>query len=415
MSKHVLVVGGGVVGLVTAYYAAREGFEVTLVERNDRNHQGTSWGNAGMIVPSHVIPLAAPGMVALGLKWMWNPESPFYIRPRPNPELLSWGWKFTRAANRRHVARAAPLLRDLHLASRDLYERLEDELGGIGLEQRGLLMLCNSEAGLEEEAKAAELARELDIPAEVLTPEETQALEPNLEMSISGSVYFPKDCHLAPDRLLGALRSKLEQLGVRLLWETTVTGVTARTGRIISVSTTNGDILPDEVILAAGAWSSKLARGLGLKLPMQAGKGYSLTLSEPRQLPKLCALLSEARMAMTPIGSSLRFGGTMELTGIDERVSRSRIRGIVKSVPRYFPAFKEEDFAGTTPWVGLRPCSPDGLPYLGRPRSIGNLILATGHGTMGMSLAPVTGKLVTEMLSGSAPSINTTLLRPDRY
>lgn len=414
-SRHVLVIGGGVVGLCAAYYAANAGFQVTLVEREAQDHHGTSWGNAGMIVPSHVIPLAAPGMVALGLKWMWNPESPFYVRPRPSLELLAWGWAFMRAANRRQVARAAPLLRDLHLASRDLYETLEHDLGGIGLEQRGLLMLCNTAAGLEEEATTAAFVRELGVPANVLAPEETQALEPNLNMSIRGAFYYPKDAYLAPGRLLEALRIRLEGLGVNFMWEAAVTGLTARAGRITTVRTTKGDISPDEVVLAAGVWSSQLAKSLGLKLPMQAGKGYSLTLSKPPQQPNLCALLSEARLAMTPIGNALRFGGTMELTGLDESISPSRIRGIVKAVPKYFPAFSEGDFAGVIPWAGLRPCPPDGRPYLGRPRGVENLILATGHAMMGVSLAPITGKLVAELLTGSPPSFDLSLLHPDRY
>jgi D-amino-acid dehydrogenase len=415
VGKHVLIIGGGVVGLCAAYFAARVGFQVTLVERSTRDHHGTSWGNAGMVVPSHVVPLAAPGMVALGLKWMLNPESPFYVRPRPSAELLSWGWKFTWAANRRQVARAAPLLRDLHLASRTLYEELEGELGGIGLEQRGLLMLCRTETGLAKEAKAAAFIREVGIPAEVLTPDEVRALEPGLDMNIRGAVYFPKDSYLNPGRLLEALKCRLEQSGVKFLWETAVTGVNVREGRVTSVSTTKGELAGDEVVLAAGVWSRELAKPLSVKLPLQAGKGYSLTLPEPKQLPQVCALLSEAHMAMTPLGDSLRFGGTLELTGIDEHVSPSRVRGIIKSIPQYFPAFKEEDFANITSWAGLRPCSPDGLPYLGHPANVENLILATSHAMMGISLAPVTGKLVGELLEGREPTIDLNLLRPDRF
>ena len=307
MSKRVLVIGGGVIGLCTAYYCARRGHQVTVIEREPEQRDGCSFGNAGMIVPSHFIPLAAPGMVALGLKWMRHPESPFYIKPRLDRDLLNWGWKFWRAANAAHVRRAAPLLRDLGLASRACYEELS-RLPGVefGLVKRGLLMLCKTPHALEEEAQTAEQARALGLPAEVLTPQQTAELEPNVRMAIAGAVYFPRDCHLSPAAFMAALKAQLDRASARFLWETDVTGWQARDRRIERVQTTRGDFGADEFVLCGGAWSSSIARGLGLRLPMQAGKGYSLTLAQPRQLPQLCAILTEARIAVTPIGQSLR-------------------------------------------------------------------------------------------------------------
>src|SRR5689334_22715492 len=197
MSKRILVIGGGVIGLSTAYYCARKGHRVTVIDRNPEQRDGCSFGNAGMIVPSHFIPLAAPGMVALGIKWMWNPESPFYIKPRLNWDLLSWGIKFWKAATPEHVKRSAPLIRDMSLASRTCFEEfaaLPDN--DFGLVKKGLLMLCKTEHGLEEEAKTAKMAVELGIPAEVLDAKKTAALDPDVRMDIAGSVYFPKDCHM---------------------------------------------------------------------------------------------------------------------------------------------------------------------------------------------------------------------------
>ncbi|HMO65505.1 MAG TPA: FAD-dependent oxidoreductase [Verrucomicrobiota bacterium] len=414
--RSVLILGGGVIGLACAWHAARRGLRVTVVERLPAARDGCSFGNAGMIVPSHFVPLAAPGMVALGLKWMGNPESPFYIRPRLDAELFGWAWKFWRASTAAHVARAAPLLRDLSLASRAEYEALAEESGNdFGFTRRGLLMLCRTPHALDEEAKTAEHARRLGVPAEVLDAQQIAALEPGVTMNVAGGVLFPKDCHLSPDRLMAGLQKRLAAAGVECLWETEVAAWRHEGGRLVAARTSRGELAADEFVLAGGSWSPRAAAGLGLKLSMQAGKGYSLTLPQPRQLPQLCAIFTEARIAVTPMGGALRFGGTMEIAGLDETINPRRVRGIIRAVPPYWPAFREEDFAGLPPWRGLRPVSPDGLPYLGRTRRWPNLIIATGHAMMGLSLAPVTGRPVGELLAGEPPAHDLTLLAPERY
>ncbi|HEV7402616.1 MAG TPA: FAD-dependent oxidoreductase [Chthoniobacteraceae bacterium] len=405
--KHVVVVGGGVIGLSAAQACAQRGHRVTVIER-DRAKRGSSFGNAGMIVPSHVVPLAAPGMVALGLRWMWNPESPFYIQPRLDWELLRWAWLFWRASTCAQVARAAPLLRDLHLASRALYEEIGDE---CGLVQKGLLMLCKTQRALDEEAHGAAQAVALGLPAEVLSAHETAARDPSATMDIAGSVYFPRDCHLPPERYVAAMERRIGDTMI----DAEVTGWRREGARLAAVRTTSGEIEGDEFILAGGAWSPALVRGLGLRLPMQAGKGYSLTLRDPVELPSVCSILTEARVAVTPMGTALRVGGTMEIAGFNERVSARRVAGIVKALPNYYPRFRPDDFDGLAPWCGLRPCSPDGLPYLGRTRAADNLIVATGHAMMGLSLAPITGALVAQLADREPPLLDLTLLAPDRY
>jgi D-amino-acid dehydrogenase len=416
MPKQIVIIGGGVIGLCTAWYCRRAGHEVTLIERNSAVRDGCSFGNAGMIVPSHFVPLAAPGMVALGLKWMWNPASPFYIKPRLDPELLGWGWKFLRASTREHVDRAGPLLRDLSLASRALFEELHQVPGhAFGLVRNGLLMLCKTEHALREEAAMAEKGKQLGISAEVLDPDATARIEPGVRMDVAGSVYFPGDCHLSPSRFMAGLTQLLTDDGVRMLWNTAVRGWRQTRGAIQGVETTQGMIEGDEYVICGGSWSPSVAQGLRMKLPMQAGKGYSLTLDQPRQLPKLCAIFTEARVAVTPMGQSLRFGGTMEIAGLDESINPVRVRGIIDAVPRYYPDFRAEDFMGVSPWRGLRPCTPDGLPYVGRTRNYANLSVATGHGMLGLSLGPITGKLMARIISGEATEIDLALLNPDRY
>ncbi|HEX5219222.1 MAG TPA: FAD-dependent oxidoreductase [Verrucomicrobiae bacterium] len=426
MSKRVVIIGAGVIGLSTAYYCARRGFDVTIVERKPAQRDGCSFGNAGMIVPSHFIPLAAPGMVKLALKWMWNPASPLYIKPRLDSDLIGWGLKFWSAANAEHVGSSAPLIRDLSLESRKCFEELagapvsdpaRSGIGDFGLVKNGLLMLCKSEHGLHEEAKTAEQARALGVPAEVLDAKQTAALDPGARMDIAGSVHFPLDCHLTTDRFMSALQAEVERLGVKFIWESEVAGFTTGSARRIqTIKTSKGEELEaDEFVLCGGSWSPQLARKLQLKIPLQAGKGYSLTLPKPRQLPQICSICTEARVAVTPMGEKLRVGGTMEIAGLNEDINSIRVRGIIDSFCRYFPEFQPKDFEGIQPWRGLRPCSPDGLPYLGRTAKFTNLSLATGHGMMGLSLGPITGKLMAEILAGEKPQTDIAMLSPDRY
>lgn len=415
-TKNIVILGGGVIGLSIAYYAQARGFGVTILDRAPEEKEGCSFGNAGMVVPSHFIPLAAPGMMALGLKWMWNPESPFYVKPRLSLDLLKWGWQFWKSATAAKVKAAAPILRDLHLTSRAEYEKFAAELGNeFELVTRGLAMLCKTQKSLDEEAHMSEKAHELGVPAEVMDRAALAKLDPDITMDVIGGVYFPKDCHLSPNRFMAALRKSIVKQGGRIVYQAEAKSWRREGRRITALETTQGNFQADEFILAAGAWADVTAHQLGLSIPLQAGKGYSLTLEQPRELPRICSILTEARIAVTPMGNTLRFGGTMEMSGLHERIDSRRVRGIIKSVPFYFPRFKEADFEGLKPWQGLRPCSPDGLPYIGRTKKYDNLTIAAGHAMMGLSLAPVTGRLVSEILTSEKPSVALDLLAADRF
>jgi D-amino-acid dehydrogenase len=228
-------------------------------------------------------------------------------------------------------------------------------------------------------------------------------------------VYYPLDCHLSPSRFVAELTRAMEREGVALRYETPVTGWRVENGRVRAARTPEGEITADEYVLAGGAWTPGLARDLRLRLPMLAGKGYSFTLARPPEIPEICSILVEARVAVTPMDGTLRFAGTMELAGLDLSVNAARVRGIRKAIPRYFPAFRAEDLEAAPVWSGLRPCSPDGLPYLGRPAACANLVIAAGHAMMGVSLAPITGRLVADIVSGEPPALDIALLHPDRY
>ncbi len=418
MAKHVVVVGAGVIGLCTAYYCAQRGWRVTLIERHPQRRDGSSFGNAGMIVPSHFVPLAAPGMVALGLKWMWNPASPFYVKPRLSWDLIDWGLKFWRAATPQHVRRAAPLLRDLSLASRECFEQLAASPGiDFGLVKKGMLLLCKTAHALDEEAGTAKLARELGMAAEVIDARQAAALDAGARMDIAGAVYYSGDCHFRPDRFMARVEGELVAANVQFHWDTEVLGWQVERGRQVRAVKLRGGgaIEADEFILCGGSWSPLALRDLGLTLPLQAGKGYSLTLKQPRQLPNTCSILVEARVAVTPMAEALRFAGTMEIAGLNHDIQPLRVRGIIAAATSYYPEFEPSDFAGVEPWSGLRPCSPDGLPYIGRTAKFANFSIATGHAMMGMSLGPITGKLMAQVLAGETPQIDLAQLSPDRY
>lgn len=412
MAKRVAIVGGGVVGLFAAWHALRRGFRVAVIERGPERRDGCSFGNSGLVVPSHMIPLAAPGAVRQAFRWMGDPESPFYVRPRLSWDLLAWGLRFWRAASAARVRAAAPVLLQLHRASRAEYERLAGEWGNdFGFDPGGLLLLCKTQHALDEEARTAAYAKQLGVAAEVCTAKDAAAFDPGATMDVCGAVYYPDDCRLSPERLMAGLQARLAAGGCEFHWDTAVNDFAADGRRLRAA----GGVEADEFVLAGGIWSSRVGRTLGLNLPMQAGKGYSLTLAEPRQRPTMASICVEARVAVTPMGSALRFGGTMEMSGVNDAVNPARVRGIVRAVPRYFPAFTADDFADVRPWYGLRPVSPDGLPYVGRARQYDNLVVATGHAMMGVSLAPVTGTLVGQLLAGEAPATDLRLLAPDRF
>ncbi len=416
-SRRVIVCGAGVVGLCTAHYLAREGFAVTVIERNAEGADSCAHGSAGYVSPSHLAPISAPGMVWQGLKWMASSRSPFYIKPRLDPELVRWGWLFARNCTPEHTRRAAPVLRDLCLAARELFVELAETTGNaFELQTEGLLNLCKTPEALEHEMEGlGRLANELGVEARALDARQTAEMEPGARLEVAGAIYFPIDAHLTPGKLIPTLVALLKQEGVSFHWNTRVDGWSTEAGRITAVSTSKGNLVADEYVMATGSWAPATVRSLGLRLPMQPGKGYSLTIEQPRFKFSKSLILTERRVAVTPMGDKLRFGGTMEISGHTDNVRPERVEQIMAAAQDYFPDFRADDFAGIKPWFGYRPVSPDGLPYIGRFARPSNLTAACGHAMLGVTLAPITGLLVAETLVGRKPSIDLTLLNPDRF
>ena len=414
-SKSVVVVGAGIVGMCTAHYLSEAGFEVTVIDRSPAGEQGCSYGNAGMIVPSHFIPLAAPGMIQMGMRMMLKPKSPFALHFRLSLSLIRWTLQFAKSATRHHVDQCAPIIRDMNLASRACFEALVDSLGyGLGFERRGLLMLCKESKTLDEEGHVAETANELGLHAKVYDGDGLAKLDPTIKMNVAGGVHFEDDCHISSIDFMQSLDARLNKSGVRFVHGAELISFKRSGSKIDAVCTTKGDFAADEYVIATGAWSEAVMSMLSVRVPVQPGKGYSMTLEHPIEQPALCSILTEARVAVTPMNNKLRFAGTMEIGAAEQGVNRNRVEGIIDSIPAFFPSFRPEHFRNEPVWSGLRPCSPDGMPYIGRTAA-NNLCLATGHAMMGLSLGPITGKLVAEILTGQNPTIDLRLLNPDRF
>lgn len=417
-AERVVVVGAGIVGLCAAEALMRDGFDVVVLERGQRDRDGASFGNAGLIVPSHVVPLAAPGVLGQGLRWLLDRESPFAVRPRLDLDLVRWGLTFMRSAKAAHVARSAPLLRDLHLRSKALHLALAERLGSPAAAPScgGVIVVCAGRHALDEEIAVAERAVALGLRAEVLSAADVTGRAAGPEVRCVGGVHYLDDAHASPRALMRALQAHLEEFGARLRCDAEVVGFERRGGRVTGVRLVGGEVLSaDRVVLAGGVASARLARSLGTYVPLQSGRGYSVTLDAVEPRPALPLLLSEARVAVTPLPEGVRIGGTMEIAPPERPVDPRRVRGIARSAERFLPEYRAEALTTLPVWTGARPVSADGMPYLGALRRAPRVVVASGHGMMGFSLGPVTGELVADIVAGRTPEIDLAPLAPERF
>jgi len=395
--KPTIIIGGGVVGLFTAYFLNKEGIEVTIIDQSDLQ-ENCSTGNAGMITPSHIIPLAAPGMISKGMAWMFSSKSPFYIHPRLDPQLLRWCMLFFKATSQTQVDKGIPLLNQITLFSKALFQEFEQEHpdSSITLSKKGLVMIYQTESVEKEEIELAHLAKNFGLEANVLTSKEVQDLEPNLEVKSRGGIFFPGDAHLDPKALFNFLKKYIQEKGVKFMPNTQVLGFEKSGGKVNSVLTDQGKIDSNKIILAAGAWTAELSKQLGFSLPLMGGKGYSFVL-ENNPAIQIPTILTERKVAVSPYGNKIRFGGTLEVAGTNQKVNLNRVRGIFESINQYYPDFKANFPEEKDIWKGLRPCSPDGLPYIGYAPGYENVLVGSGHAMLGVTMGPATGKLLTEL------------------
>lgn len=405
--KNCIVIGGGIIGLCSAYYLAKAGHQVTVLDKSDLS-DGCSYGNAGMIVPSHFIPLAQPGMIGKGIRWMFNSKSPFYVQPRLSADLLQWGMTFYQHANAQHVEASKQALLDLSLMSKDLYKDLTAAQPDIFYQEKGLLMLYQSEKVGEEEIEVGEMAKTLGVDVDFLDQQGVQQLEAGVQLNALGGVHFKSDAHLYPNALMSFLKQEVEKIGVEIIRDTFVESIEKTNGKITGLKTANQTYTADEFVLCAGSWSPFLAKQLGIKIQLLPGKGYSFNIQDQENnLPTIPSILCEGKVAVSPFQNSVRFGGTMEITQVKNTgINLNRVEGIVNTVNSFYPEINLETPDSKAVWSGFRPCTPTGMPIISRNNKYSNLTICTGHGMMGISLGPASGKLVEEIISEQKTTVD---------
>lgn len=412
---NIIIIGGGIIGLSSAYYLLQQGHQITIIDKTNMQ-DGCSYGNAGYVSPSHFVPLASPGVVKQGFKWMTNSKSPFYVQPRLSKSLINWGMKFIKSANTTHVQASAIPLRDINLLSKKLYEDLCAVPGfNFYYANKGMLDFFRTDENAHHGEEMVEASKKLGLDAKLLSKEEVQQMEPSLNMDIKGAVYFKCDSHMYPNKLMKDMIAFLTNNGVTIKTNEHVKSFIKEGNNIKGVQTNASEYFANYLVLAAGAWSGEIAARLNINIPMAAGRGYSMTFEDLPFKIKQPIILSEAKVALTPMAENkIRFGGTMEITSTNTPPRMNRVKGILESVKKYFPdaeiPFPEKDKI----WFGFRPCSADGLPYIGKIK-YNNLVIATGHAMLGLSLGPATGKLVSEIINGQPTSIEVKAFSPGRF
>lgn len=411
--KNCIVIGGGIVGLCSAYYLQKEGHQVTVVDQSKMDG-GASYVNAGYLAPSHIIPLSAPGVMKKGIQWMFDKSSPLYIKPRLDLDFLQWTWAFNKSCSKKHVQKSIPVIKDIAVWSQELYDDIKSKPEfNFHYEKKGLLMLCQTEKTLEEEVALLKRANDVGLAATEISMNQLKEMEPNANINAQGAVLFNCDSHTTPNEFMSEMKTFLESQGVQILTEEKVKDIEVKNGRVTSVTTDKQQLVADEYIMATGSWTGILSKKMGLNLLMQAGKGYRMDTKQNTGI-SIPAILTEAKIAVTPMNGFTRFAGTMEIAGINHNINKLRVDAIAKGASSYYPDVNltEEEKANAA--CGLRPVSPDGLPYIGKSKKCSNVTFAAGHAMMGWSMGTATGKMVTEIISGQKPTLDLNPYHPDR-
>lgn len=410
----VLIVGGGVIGTACAHYLSLAGHEVTVIERGAFG-KGCSHGNCGLIVPSHLLPLAQPGAVQEALRSLWKRNSPFSIKPRWDPSLWSWLLHFARRCNRDDMLEAGRGRHALLCSSLSLYRELmaRNDLD-CEWETSGLLYVYRTPSAWNGYAETDRLLREVfDEPAQRLTADDLLEFEPALKPGLAGGWYYEHDARLRPDKLLRSWRGRLEDRGVTVIENCEVRGFAVESERCRGVQTGQGTLAADAVVVALGAWTPFLSRHLGCHVPIQPGKGYSITMSRPNICPARPVIFPEYRVGAIPMQSGYRLGSTMEFAGYDETMSARRLK-LLKDAAVHF---LQEPYGDPVEeeWFGWRPMTYDGNPIIDKSPAFSNVFIAAGHNMLGVSMAPATGKLVSELIDGEQPHIDPAPYRVTRF
>jgi D-amino-acid dehydrogenase len=412
----VVVVGAGVIGAATAYELAKRDLNVVVIDRNDVGH-GCSFGNAGWITPAFAMPLPMPGLLLKSLKWMCDPNSPLYIKPRANLELVRWLWRFMRCMNEPAARRAAAALAELARHSLDTYKQLDArQPGAFGFTQQGLLAVARTAEGLDAVTHEVELIEPLGVRAELLDAQSVRNREPAVICrELAGGVFFPDEAHAEPLATVQSLARFATDHGAQFFTGVELAGFDVTGRRVDALITTRGRLpFTGQLVLATGSWSNALGKCLGLRVPILAGKGYHAIIDPMQPMPASPMYLVERKVGVTPRDGSIRLAGTLELVDAqDDSITMRRVHALVRGAREYLP------LPDPTPlrqiWRGLRPCTPDGVPIIGRPPTLDNLTLACGHQMLGLLCAPATALLAAQLVTGDNPSFDPAPFRADRF
>ena len=412
---NVTIIGGGVIGLNCAYYLQKEGHQVTVIERGDIS-DGCSFGNMGYVSPSHFVPLATPGMVAKGLKWMLSSSSPFYIKPRLNMDLIRWGLTFWKSATAKKVQENTPHMNNLLQLTRHLMNDVKKDLPEpFDMTEKGCWMLWKNEKTGDHEKHLAEQANAFGLKTIMCTPQQVQEYETEVEVNVAGGVLYLDDCHVNPAKFMASLYAYLKNKGVQFWLNSEVKEFEITKGKISAIITDKALHPCNEVVLANGSWLQGASKMLGIYTPLQPGKGYSMVYDGLQKNLQYPSILVDDRTATTPIGGWLRIGGTMEMSGHSDNILPKRVSAIYNAFKKYYPAMNLPQPEINKAWFGYRPVSPDGMPYIGRHNKFSNLVYAGGHAMLGVTAAAGTGKLVSEIIGEKKPTIELAAFNPERF
>lgn len=412
-AQHTVVIGGGVIGGFTAWYLAQAGHRVTLIEQGQFGKQ-CSHGNCGYVSPSHVIPLARPGQVLKGLKGMLSTQTALRINPAKLTMLAPWLLKFALRCNAKAMMEAGKACHPLLQSSAALYREVFEQQGMlVDWKTDGLLFVFRDQHEFDAYAESdAWLRKHFDMPAEPFAGSALTQLEPALKPGLAGAWLYRCDAHLRPGKLMSELKRILTASGVRVLEQTAMKSFAGGNGRAQAVETTGETLTADNFVVAVGAWAPLLQQSLGVKLPIQPGKGYSITMARPKQCPKYPMILEECHVAITPFEEGYRVGSTMEFSGYDTSLNRVRLNYLRAGAAEYLHEPTAEPVEEE--WYGWRPMTADGIPYIDRSPRFGNVWIAAGHSMLGISMGTGTGKLVAELITGAKPHVDPSLYRIGR-
>jgi D-amino-acid dehydrogenase len=402
--QDVLILGGGVIGLSCALFLLKQGRSVRILEKHTVGG-ATSHGNCGTITPSHAIPLAAPGMIGKALKYMTQADAPFYVKPSTDLALLEWLLRFSLRCNVKDMRQSAFAKASLLNGSRALLQTtIEQHRLDCAFSASGVMYAFNTQQGLDDMLHELPLLRECNVRSEVLSAAELAQREPALKPSMVGGVFFPDDAHFRPDAYCAELARVVRELGGVIEENCEVQALQCEAGVIKSVRTSCGDYVANDIVMAMAVWSTALAKSIDLNLPIQPGKGYSITYNKPEIMPKTPLVLSERSVCVTAWPDGYRLGSTMEFSGFDDKLNAKRLAALERGAHEYLhEPYGDEVYER---WYGWRPMTYDDLPIIGKSPKHENLFLATGHGMLGMSMSAITGKLIAELITEQTPCVD---------